>query len=634
MIINKIRAQNVLKYAELSIDLAEKGLIAISGQNESGKSSIGETVCFALFGRTFSIAADDIQKVVRWGENHCSVTLEFSVEDTHYVLSRFLDRDGNHSAKLAMAEAPEEPVARGVKGVADALFGILGFEYQEFVESFYLAQREITTPHPHSQAVKIMAGVAPLEKVVDGLEGEIAERKELLEEIRAEWDSVDQDVRGLGIQEGQMVRLEDVRHQTSEQIEQIRTLGDEIGGGLDTCTSNTSLVYRAQGAKGRSAFLRFFVFLAAIAAAALWALLTYGADLPEAAMAREQLAQHIPQWDEGKTLWIGYLAAGLGVLFLLLWIRVGGLKRRIARLREESGQLGAILARAREIDIEPVAEESEPEGSESEYDSDMDDRESDEIEMLHEPAPQRPEYAEYESLRNMLDRGEATVRMSSDYCERELSWLGYVGEHLSAQLADLDEEINEEQTRLQEALDLSDVLNGLTDKREEVEERILDRRRGLELLAGAVAQLSNNFNRDVKDLVGRMLPLFTDGGYEHLQIDEDLKVRVFSSEKRDFMDLEEVSSGTQRQIMLALRLALSKKLLSRTVKGKQFAFLDEPFAFFDDGRTRKALHALADLGDDISQVWIVAQDFPDNVEVEFDTMINCDPGSNTLKVGA
>ena len=62
MIINKIRAQNVLKYAELSIDLAEKGLIAISGQNESGKSSIGETVCFGLFGRTFSIAPDEISQ--------------------------------------------------------------------------------------------------------------------------------------------------------------------------------------------------------------------------------------------------------------------------------------------------------------------------------------------------------------------------------------------------------------------------------------------------------------------------------------------------------------------------------------------------------------------------------------------
>jgi exonuclease SbcC len=234
----------------------------------------------------------------------------------------------------------------------------------------------------------------------------------------------------------------------------------------------------------------------------------------------------------------------------------------------------------------------------------------------------------------MFDAGETTVDVITDYCERELSWLGYVADQLSAQMEDLSGEVDEEQNRLQEAFNLSDVLNGLTDKREEVEERIEDRRRALELLDGAVAQLSNNFNRDVKDLVGRMLPLFTDGSYEHLQIDQDLKVRVFSSEKRDFMDLEEVSSGTQRQIMLALRLALSKKLLSRTVKGKQFAFLDEPFAFFDDGRTRKALQSLTDLGDDISQVWIVAQDFPDKCEVKFDTKINCDRDSNTLIVSA
>ena len=166
MIISGVRAENVLKYASLSIDLAEHGLIAISGKNESGKSSVGESVCFALFGRTFSIPPEDIEKVIRWGEDHCDVTIEFSVADRVYVLSRFLDRDGNHSAKLMLANSPDEPVARGVKGVSEALFGILGFEYEEFVESFYLAQREITTPHPHSQAVKIMAGMAPLERVV------------------------------------------------------------------------------------------------------------------------------------------------------------------------------------------------------------------------------------------------------------------------------------------------------------------------------------------------------------------------------------------------------------------------------------------------------------------------------------
>jgi len=624
MIISKIRAQNVLKYAELSIELAEKGLIAISGPNESGKSSIGETVCFALFGRTFSITPEDIHKVVRWGENHCSVTLDFAVEERRYVLSRFLDRDGNHSAKLSLADDGGEPVARGVQAVADALFAILGFEYEEFVESFYLAQREITTPHPHSQAVKIMAGVAPLEQVAHSLEREVSERQEVIGEIRAEWDSVDQDVQALGIKEGYLPKLEDTRHETQRHLQEVEQLIADIDAGLNVCTRNTEAVYRAESSKGRASFLRFLVFLLAVASGGLWALLTYGADLPQAELARGMLSQHVPEWDESRVLWIGYLAAGLGVLFLLLWIRVAGLKRRIRVLREESRQLADVLARSRQIDIEDIVDEEvvEQEGEEVP------------AEEAEEPFPERPASEEFDTLKRLLDQGEATSRLASEYCDREVAWLGHVAQQLSAQLHELDEEIDDEQARLQEAINLSDVLNGLTDKREEIEARIADRRRGMELLEGAIAHLSNTFNHDVKELVGRMLPLFTDNRYEHLQIDEALNVRVFSTDKRDFMDFEEVSSGTQRQIMLALRLALSKKLLSRTVKGRQFAFLDEPFAFFDEERTRRALRALAELGDDISQVWIVAQDFPDNCEVKFDTVISCERNKDTLSVTA
>ena len=632
MIINKIRAQNVLKYEKLSIDLAEKGLIAISGQNESGKSSVGETVCFALFGRTFSIPPDEIEKVIRWGENHCSVTLEFAVEGRQYHLSRFLDRDGNHSAKLSKVGTEDDPIARGVQSVSEALFAILGFEYEEFVESFYLAQREITTPHPHSQAVKIMAGLAPLEQVVRGLNNEISEREELLGEIEAEWDAVHQDVLALGIQDGRMQRLEDERYRTSQQLDHVSALAGEIEGGVETFTNNTTAIYSAQGARGRAGFLRFVVLLLALLAGGAWALLTYAADLPQAEQVRELAASYVPQWDATKVVWLGYAAAGLGVLFVVLWIRVSGLKRRIRSLREESASLGSVLESAREIEIEDVDDGDNQSGHDSVDETDEGHAGAGYAEADMYPA--RPGYDEYQSLRNMLDQGEATARLVGDYSERELAWLRSVAARMSDQLANLDHEVDEEQASLQEAMNLSDVLNGLADKREEVEGRIADRHRGLELLAGAIAHLSSNFNRDVKDLVGRLLPLFTDGRYEHLQIDDGLKVRVFSSEKRDFMDLEEVSSGTQRQIMLALRLALSKKLLSRTVKGKQFAFLDEPFAFFDQERTRRALQALADLGDDISQVWIVSQDFPENCEVEFDTKVYCDRNSNTLEVGS
>ena len=65
MIITDVSADNVLKYARLELnDLPESGIIAIDGLNESGKSTVGETVCFALFGRTFSLDVEELDKLV------------------------------------------------------------------------------------------------------------------------------------------------------------------------------------------------------------------------------------------------------------------------------------------------------------------------------------------------------------------------------------------------------------------------------------------------------------------------------------------------------------------------------------------------------------------------------------------
>ncbi len=166
MIINSLWAENVLKYSTLKLDdIPAQGLIAVIGDNESGKSSIGESVCFALFGRTFSLEPKDLDKVIRWGESRCSIKLDFTTPNgQRYQVARFLDELGNHGASIS--RAGEEPMVRGVDEVQVRLKDIIGFGYSEFIESFYLAQREITTPHPHSYAVKAMAGVDALEKVV------------------------------------------------------------------------------------------------------------------------------------------------------------------------------------------------------------------------------------------------------------------------------------------------------------------------------------------------------------------------------------------------------------------------------------------------------------------------------------
>jgi len=80
--------------------------------------------------------------------------------------------------------------------------------------------------------------------------------------------------------------------------------------------------------------------------------------------------------------------------------------------------------------------------------------------------------------------------------------------------------------------------------------------------------------------------------------------------------------------VLAVRLALSQEFINTTLGRQQFIFLDEPFAFFDAARTRSAMQALPELSNELSQIWIVAQAFPEGFA--FDLSIPCRQDSQVL----
>jgi exonuclease SbcC len=185
----------------------------------------------------------------------------------------------------------------------------------------------------------------------------------------------------------------------------------------------------------------------------------------------------------------------------------------------------------------------------------------------------------------------------------------------------LESALKVEQDRLAKADTLIGVITNMTEKLDDVKHRIQLCEIADELTIAASKHFSQRFNKDLRELASRTLPLFTEDRYEHLHIGDDLSVRAFSSLKRDYMDLDEISSGTQRQIMLAVRLALSQELVNTTGSGEQFIFLDEPFAFFDETRSRNAMAILPKLSEEIKQIWVIAQSFPD--ETEFDRSISC-----------
>jgi exonuclease SbcC len=73
--------------------------------------------------------------------------------------------------------------------------------------------------------------------------------------------------------------------------------------------------------------------------------------------------------------------------------------------------------------------------------------------------------------------------------------------------------------------------------------------------------------------------------------------------------------------MLAIRLALSQKLVNSVIQGPQMLFLDEPFAFFDERRTASSLAVLPQVSSDFTQIWVTSQTFPK--ESHFDMYVEC-----------
>jgi len=598
MIIHAVYAENLLKYKKLVLeDLPEKGLISISGQNEAGKSTTGEVICFALFGRTFSLSSEKISKALRWGESRCQVSLIFSVGDgKRYQVTRYLDEDANQGVKVNEEGHDDTPLARGVAACDELLSHLVGFRYEEFIESFYLAQREITTPHPHSHAVKTMAGIASLEEVDGSIKGALPTEAEGLQAAAGRCDELNEQLQALALDDALLPQLkqqqETLQQSQKEQQSAMLKLEEDVKGYAFMAPDLSEKRRLNTARRSRSHFFLSVSLLLMLVFAAGWLLLTQQSDGVEARQLTEFLSDNIANWQPENAIFGLYLAAGSLLLLLLSFTRGRTAAQRLWAVAEEQRQVSAKLQSS--------------------------------FQALHD-------------LQEWVDDGAASVVMESlvQALRQPESSLASVQE-LSATLLVAAEEnmalierqltesataIELEEKRCQQAHELNGMLQAFEEKRAECDERIRVRETALDLLAGACRHIAVRFNRDVRAMAGESLPSLTDGRYQHLEVDADLNVRVFSNEKRDFMVLDEVSSGTQRQIMLALRLALSQELVNTAIEGGQFLFLDEPFAFFDEERMRSSLEVLPKISNELSQIFVISQEFP--ADVKFDMNIRC-----------
>ena len=624
MIIKRIHSENFLKYAELDLDkLPERGVIAVSGRNESGKTSIGESLCFALFGRTFTFDLQDPAKLIRWGASQCSVGVEFlGKDDKTYHVTRYLDDSGTYGAQLVRLD-DDRVIAKGADEVDAEIKLFIGFGYDEFIESFYLAQRELTTPHPHSHTIKVMAGIAPLSKVTGQLELSIAKEKELLTGTHADYKESKKQLSDLDIDISWMPELKASRASIDASAEKKSDLISGLGKSVHDYQQSLPLLHSRTRQRQLIKVLIGLLLILTCGLWYAWYILNYQPD------SNQSLA--FSQWL--KSLFsdgISYPFALLPAAIISSVIYIGSLFRHSAlgsRIKQSRVAAGKLTEQLDEV-LESTAEK--PAYQPGRIEALLRNRES------KPGAEKQPKRASRDAvlIKQTSDLlGKTRTLMAEP--EEAGAAVAVINEHLAFQKTQLNEQVSlldvaiaKEDIRLNRAEEIHKIKNDLNEKIRHQLDLIHVHETGISLLNSAAHHLSHRFNQSILSHAGKALPLFTQNRYEHLKIDEDLAIRIFSNAKHDFMDFDEISSGTQRQIMLSLRLAMSQELIRAIEGGRQFIFFDEPFAFFDQERIRHSLEALPKISDKISQIWLVAQEYPEGTRA--DVNIECSQGVENL----
>ncbi|MEZ6186494.1 MAG: AAA family ATPase [Planctomycetota bacterium] len=182
MIVRRLKASGFMRYEELELAELPRGVIAIHGENEAGKTTIGEAIAFSIFGRTVRTENTDPSQAIHWDKDECRTEIEIEVPDKgRYVVRRRVGRRGEFEATLHDADG--EPLAAEPGPVSAKLRELLGFDFSTFRYSFYVAQHELDLLQRDSRdnarrIVQDMLGITTLGRAREHLGGELVELSE------------------------------------------------------------------------------------------------------------------------------------------------------------------------------------------------------------------------------------------------------------------------------------------------------------------------------------------------------------------------------------------------------------------------------------------------------------------------
>jgi len=624
MLIQSLEANNFRKYETLTIsDLPEYGVITISGLNESGKSSIGEAIFFALFGRIFNIDETGLAKLIRWGAKEASVKLTIrNNTDDDYLIHRTIDATGNSKATITQL-TDNKVVADGTNSSNEFIVDMLGYDQSTFTDSVFLVARDLSNPDPDSNSIKQMAGIGNYARISDELTASGAinrgSSQQLIPAIETKQSSLD----SLKIDENWLPELVDSREVVDTESKQKLKLNGELAEFASTYQDKQKQHKRTRSGWRFFNLLTWILIPLMLIACGAWIIVNFFPEIIEKLSAYDNTSSYVDkteglvsEWGFAATMGLVLMAS---VALLFKWRSEYKIDNQLADAEAMSSTLEqAHTSSQRSLDELMTARLRQTLQGRIQPQSALSSPPQDDNKRLIKLTTQTLNYsADSNEISNTIKR----LRDTLDQQQSELSDFH----------KPLEKTISDEKSRSDEAGVIRSGLQDLKQQLKNNEREIKLQKTGIKLLQRASDSLINNFNESITHRTEKTMPLFTENRYKQIRISKELSVHVYSEEKMDWVDFDEVSSGAKRQILLAVRIAMAEQLAMNTDKEKQFLFLDEPFTYFDQERARASLAALPKVSDVVCQIWILAQEFPEDSQV--DKRIHCpDTGNYVLNV--
>jgi exonuclease SbcC len=497
------------------------------------------------------------------------------------------------SAKLL--DENKRVIADTVEEVDLKLQSILGYSYDTFADSFYLMQKELTAPN--NDSIKNMVGISEYYTLIEECITSNQDITQQLQQLQPQLEQRTQDINDIGLDETWLPDLVESR----EMLEKLNNNKQKYLHLLD----QTLNAYPQDQPPYRKILPRytFFNTLSNILFPLMLLVWLFWTGLEFFPQYMQLLPVELPE--NSKILLfntgISITAFYASCLFYSWWLD----GKVIAPLQRKASETRNILKGA----LQHIQQ----------TDGNIPER----IKIMLINIAQTPHLIPTTALRNVTNRNVINnisqysydIDAASDALKDIQHALIRQRNHINYHQGVLGDAIDTEMERTHRA-------GTLRKEHTQIKQHIQQHQRhhkvndyAIKLLDTAAEQFLSQFNQVITQSSSRILPSFTNRRYIQLKIDTELNVEIYAKQAAHFVNFDEVSSGTQRQVMLSLRFAMSEQLAINKNNQQQFILLDEPFAFFDQQRTCETLAALAKVSDVVNQVWVFSQEFPKDIEV-------------------